>query len=190
MKSSCIPQRFQEKSFDSYTPSTPEAEKILARCKRYVEDFPAKLAGGSSMILCGLAGTGKTHLACAIGNHIIKHHGKAALYMQVAAAIRMVKETYGRESTRTEQEAIHWFKHPDLLILDEVGVQFGTDAERYILFEIINARYEEMKPTLLLSNLAMEGLIQFAGERVIDRMKENGGALLAFTWKSHRGSEN
>lgn len=190
LKGSLIPPRFQQKHFGNYRPATAEAKAIFESCRRYAEDFPARLESGSSMILCGPAGTGKTHLACAIGNHIIHHHAKSAVYMQVSAAIRMVKETYSKGSERTEQDAINWFKKPALFILDEVGVQFGTDAERFILFEIINARYEDMKPTLLLSNLAMEGLIQYAGERVIDRMKENGGKLLPFVWQSHRGVEN
>jgi DNA replication protein DnaC len=34
----------------------------------------------------------------------------------------------------------------------------------------------------------MDGLVAFAGKRVIDRMKENGGQLLVFDWKSHRGA--
>jgi DNA replication protein DnaC len=190
LKGSCIPQRFKDKSFDNYEPITAEAKAIYARCKKYAEDFRLNLAYGSGLVLCGLAGTGKTHLACAIANYVINEHSKTAVYMQVAGALRMVKDTYTKGSKVSEQEAINWFKQMDLLILDEVGVQFGTDAERFILFEIVNARYEDMKPTILLSNLNMDGLIHYAGERVVDRMKENGGAMLPFVWKSHRGVEN
>lgn len=75
---------------------------------------------------------------------------------------------------------------PDLLIIDEVGVQFGSDAEKLILFEVINTRYESMKPTILISNLALNKLAGFIGERVIDRMKDGGGCTLAFTWDSYR----
>jgi DNA replication protein DnaC len=45
-----------------------------------------------------------------------------------------------------------------------------------------------MKPTILISNLAIGPLAEFAGDRVIDRMKENGGKLVVFDWKSHRGA--
>ena len=44
------------------------------------------------------------------------------------------------------------FIRPDLLILDEVGVQFGSETEKMILFEIINGRYEQLKPTIVISN--------------------------------------
>lgn len=190
LKRSCIPTRFQGKSFESYLPPTPNAVKILEKCKHYADRFPNFAVKGTNIILCGHAGTGKTHLACSIANYLIHTHEKHAVYVKVGESIRMVKETYAKDSKRTEQDAINWFKTPDLLILDEVGVQFGTDYERYILFEIINGRYEEMKPTILISNLAVDGLIEYLGERVIDRMKENGGMMMVFDWVSYRGSEN
>lgn len=186
LKSSCIPPRFQDKDFATYTASTPAAQKNLDICQNYAKDFLSVTARGSSMILCGLAGTGKTHLACAIANYIIHHHQRSTVYVHVANALRRVKDTYSKNSAKTEQEAINWFRVPDLLILDEVGVQFGTDTERTILFEIINARYEQWKPTILLSNTDIKGLINYAGERTIDRMKENGGTVLLFNWESYR----
>ena len=75
----------------------------------------------------------------------------------------------------------------ELLVLDEIGVQFGSDAEKLIMFDIINERYEAMRPTILISNLALSGLSEFVGDRIVDRMKENGGKLMVFDWESHRG---
>lgn len=188
LKGSCIPPRFADRSFDTFNPPGEAAVKILDVCREYAVRFPEHLARGTGMIFCGNPGAGKSHMACAIANHVITQHGKSAVFLKTAKAIRMVKETYGKASEKTEQQAIDWFKVPDLLILDEVGVQFGTDAERYILFEIINERYEDLKPTILLSNLNVEGLKEYAGDRVLDRMRENGGRMLAFTWGSYRAN--
>ncbi len=55
-----------------------------------------------------------------------------------------------------------------------------------ILFEVINTRYESMKPTIIISNLALNELAGFIGERVIDRMNDGGGCTLTFTWGSYR----
>lgn len=188
LKRSGIPLRFQARSFENYIPPEPTAATVLAKCRAYAEKFPEYQKRGTCIVLCGLAGTGKTHLACSIANYIIRSHGKSAVFMQVSQAIRSVKQCYSKDAKQTEQEALAWFKTPDLLILDEVGVQFGTDTERYILFEIINERYENCLPTILISNLATDGLKAYAGERVIDRMKENGGMMLVFDWKSHRSA--
>lgn len=44
------------------------------------------------------------------------------------------------------------------------------------MFEIINTRYERMRPTILISNQSKEELSAFIGERVIDRMNDGGAA--------------
>lgn len=85
---------------------------------------------------------------------------------------------------------------PDLLILDEVGVQFGSDTERLLLFDILNERYERRRPTILMSNLALDdaeeggrvvpGIKSYLGERVFDRLREDGGQSVVFDWPSHR----
>lgn len=183
LDSSMIPARFQTRSFENYLPENDKAKKIKEICQEYAESFDVKMKCGASIVFCGNTGTGKSHLACAIANYIIGHKQKSALFVKVIKAIRSVKETY---SGGSEQEAINTFTKPDLLVLDEVGVQFGTDTEKQILFEILNERYENFKPTMLISNLAANELKDFIGDRALDRMKENGGLLLTCDWESYR----
>ena len=95
-------------------------------------------------------------------------------------AVRSVKETYAKDAGRTEAQAIRDLVDPDLLILDEVGVPHGSNTEKLILFEIINGRYEAVRPTIVISNLDAAGLEQFLGERAFDRLREGGGRLVVF----------
>ena len=111
----------------------------------------------------------------------------SALFLTVMRAVRRVKDTWGRSSTQSESEAIASLVFPDLLILDEVGVQFGSDAERLILFDVLNERYEKRRPTLLLSNLNIDEVKAYLGERVFDRLREDGGEAIVFDWASWRG---
>ncbi len=74
----------------------------------------------------------------------------------------------------------------DLLIIDEVGSQFGSDTEKLFIFEIIDGRYQEMKPTILISNLDINGIKESIGERCVDRLREGGGSMIAFNWESSR----
>lgn len=180
-----IPTRFADRSLDGFKAETPEQERVLKICRAYAERFDDRLANGGGLVMCGKPGTGKTHLACGIANHIAKQ-GRTSLFLSVMEAVRRVKQTWGRHDGETEAEVIARMLRPDLLILDEVGVQFGSEAEKLILFEIINGRYSEMRPTIIISNLAREELGGYLGERVIDRMSEGGGATLAFTWESKR----
>jgi len=180
-----IPPRFQNRDFDGYRPADEKQARVLKVCKAYADKFDDRLANGGGLVLCGLPGTGKTHLACAIANQIAQR-GRTSLFLSVMQAVRRVKQTYNRDSEETEAEAISFFFRPDLLILDEVGVQFGSETEKLVLFEIINGRYEQMRPTILISNLNTNELGGFIGERALDRMKEGGGAVLAFDWDSKR----
>lgn len=189
LRFSAIPVRFQNKSFADFTAETEEKRSRKETCEKYAAEFPKNLAKGTSMIFCGSTGTGKTHLACSIANKIIHEHSATALFISVVDAVRTVKESYSKTSQTTEREAIASFTVPDLLILDEVGVQYGTDSERLILTEIINKRYEATKPSILISNLEIDALIHFLGDRIIDRLRENSGKYFSFQWESFRKSK-
>ena len=87
----------------------------------------------------------------------------------------------------TERDVLNAFEQCDLLIIDEIGVQSGTDNERNIIFGIIDARYREMLPTIAISNLNESEVASLISERSIDRLKQGGGTL-AFNWRSYRGA--
>ena len=108
-------------------------------------------------------------------------------YTTVIDYIRTVRETWKRDSSHSEAEVIKEYANYQLLILDEVGVQFGSDGELTQLTDLVDRRYRELKPTLVISNCDPEGLERFLGARAVDRLRENGGRMVAFDWKSWRG---
>lgn len=181
-----IPERFHNRTLDNYTAETPAQERALEFSRHYAANFSEVLRTGQCALFVGKPGTGKTHLAVGIGLRVMGAENRIVLFTTVMRAIRRVKESWAKGSGETESKAIESMTFPDLLILDEVGVQFGTDFERNILFDILNERYERRRPTILLSNLSKDELVGFIGERVFDRMREDGGKFVAFDWDSHR----
>lgn len=180
-----VPLRFKSSSFENYKPISPAAEKAKAICERYCELWVERSSCGGGMLLAGKPGTGKTHLACAMIMELAQTRALNGVYTTAPKAMRFIKSTYSKDSEITEHEAFDRLMSPALLVIDEVGVQFGSKAELMILFEIINGRYEQMLPTILLSNLTVPELEQEIGERVVDRMRENG-AVISFDWESYR----
>lgn len=188
MGRAAIPARFADKSLDVYRADSDKQKNILASCRDYANSFMAKNGAnstGASMILCGNPGTGKTHLAIGIAHQVL-NSGGTAVYATAIQAIREIRETWGGRSGRSESDVIAGYVKPDLLVLDEVGVQFGTDAEKLHLFDLINARYEAVKPMIVISNLGLLKIEEFIGERAIDRLRECGGKAFVFDWESMR----
>ncbi|MIM65253.1 AAA family ATPase [Escherichia coli] len=181
-----IPARFENCTLQNYEPVNDDAKRALKVCQAYASRWPERLQKGGGLVMCGKPGTGKNHLALAIARHAITEHQSSAVFTTALKIAREYKSTWSKGSSRTEDEVIRYFTKPDLLIIDEVGVQFGSDAEKLIMFEIINTRYERMKPTILISNQTREELAAFIGERVLDRMSDGGGCTLSFTWDSYR----
>lgn len=184
-----IPKRFAGRTFENYQAKTPEQQQVLKISRHYAEQFDERFDSGGSLIFAGKPGAGKTHLAVAIANQLIKK-GYSVLYLTVMRALRLVKDCYRRDAVRTEQQVLDGFLKPDLLILDEVGVQFGSETEKLILFEILNGRYERVLPNILISNLSDPELIQYIGARCYDRLHEGGGVSLSFNWDSYRQQVN
>ena len=182
--SAAIPERFKDRTLDSYVAKTSGQKKALAFAKEYAENFDQVMRTGRSAVFVGKVGTGKTHLAVGIALSIMQQQ-KSPVFVTVQRLIRRVKDSW-RTKEETETEVINAFALPDLLILDEVGVQFGAEFEKQVLFDVLNERYEKLKPSILLSNIPSEQLSDYLGERVTDRLRENGGALIGFNWDSYR----
>jgi DNA replication protein DnaC len=110
---------------------------------------------------------------------------RSPVFVTVQRLIRRVKDSWHTKA-ETESEVVDAFASPDLLILDEVGVQFGSEFERQLLFDVLNERYEKLKPSILLSNIPKEQLADYLGERVTDMLRENGDKMIGFDWESYR----
>ena len=185
---SCIPDRFRDKTLENYVAEIEGQRRALEFATAFADNFDADaLASGRGALFVGKPGTGKTHLACGIGLRIMHLDGRLVLFTTVLRAVRRIKNTWSRESMETESEAIAALVYPDLLILDEIGVQFGSDTEKMMLFDLLNDRYERRRPTLMLSNLSVDEVRGYLGERIFDRMREDGGEVVVFDWPSHRG---
>ena len=97
-----------------------------------------------------------------------------------------IRETWGSREERESETIQRRIRH-DLLILDEVSMQFESDAECLLLFDALSGRYEELKLTVLISNLTVDALPDYLNFRLLDRLRENGGVVVPFTWPSARG---
>lgn len=180
-----IGKRYQGIGFDDYIPTSQNAEKIKTICSRYADTFYERLSGCDSLLMLGNPGTGKNMLAACICREVALQ-GFTALHTTAMKLVRKIKTSWGKGSEKDEQEMIDQFARPDLLVIDEIGGQFGSVTEKILLFEAINGRYEEMRPTILISNLSLDEVEKYLGVTLIDRFYEGKSSVLEFTWESYR----
>ena len=173
-----IPPRFLGKTLDTFRTDSPEQAKSLRACREYVANWGQVQEQGRCILLLGKPGTGKTHLAVGIAHEVLAM-GKTAVYTRVSGICQAVKETYASRE-RTEKQVYQEFAAPDLLVIDEVGRQHGSEAERMILFETINRRYEMQKPMVVVSNMDPRAFAEYLGAACLSRLLEGGGQTVLF----------
>ncbi|WP_236207438.1 ATP-binding protein [Pseudomonas tohonis] len=181
-----IPPRFAGKDFASYRAANKRQASALAVCRQYAEQFRDNYEAGRCLLLVGHVGTGKTHLASAISDFVIRELNAMAVYRTLYSLMQYVKGSFDSASTYTEAQAYENLTSPHLLVIDEIGATKQTEFEQATLFNVINGRYEQNKPTVIISNLMPSELEKALGDRVMDRLRENGGICLVFDWESAR----
>lgn len=179
---SCIGKRFLGMTFKDYKPVCNHAGEVLAECREFAESFKAD--SGRNLIMAGATGTGKNMLSSVIGQEVIRS-SFSFLHTTAIKIVRRYKDSWISKA-ETERDVLKYFLAPDLLAIDEIGVQFGSDTEQLYLTELINDRYEAMKSTILISNLTVKQIEDTLGHRSVERFHENGSRVLIFNWQSYR----
>jgi DNA replication protein DnaC len=184
-----IPQRFAKKTFTDFHAEDSAQQTALDACVAYVNDFSKHRRDGRCMLLLGLVGTGKTHLSVAVIKQLIDEQMVRAIYRTASGILGDIKATFNDRQGPNEADILHEVVAADLLVLDEVGATKQSEFELATLFTIINGRYEQNRPTIIVSNLSPSELNDAIGMRCVDRIRENGCIGIPFEWESHRGKE-
>lgn len=184
---SMIPRRFEDKRFSNYEVSGDGQKSALESCRMFVEEIKNDWLSGRTLVLTGTPGTGKTHLACAVGHEVMRM-GRTVLFTTVTRLLEDIKAAWN-EREHSVKNIIARYVSVDLLILDEIGAFRGiTEREKDYLFEVINERYEGLKPMIAVSNLRLTGtdsLEAYLEKRSFDRLCEQA-RLVIFDWESYR----
>lgn len=176
--------RYRIATFDTYMATSAAQKGVLANCRRFAESVERDDGGG--LMLLGPCGTGKTHLLAAIALHLGFERLASARLVKPRSIVRRLRDTWGKGACESEADVIDDLSQDvDVMLLDEVGVGFGTEAEITQLYEVIDARYVLNRPTVVSSNLNLPALKAAVGDRIFDRLRE-GSQVLAMDWPSHR----
>lgn len=132
-------------------------------CKSYAADFDEK---SPSLLLRGATGTGKTHVSLAIARQAI-NRGYGVIYGPVQKLLHQLeREHFGREDGSSQDMMIDC----DLLILDDLGAEFSSPFYTSCLYNLINSRMLEGRPTIISTNMDQGELMARYGEQITSRI--------------------
>ena len=163
--------RFDNLKLDYYpdgagTSPKKRMESVLNYCKAYAADFSRR---SPSLLLYGKTGLGKTHLSLAIAGNAVEE-GYGVIYSSAQNLFnKLEKDKFGKADANTEEAILYC----DLLIIDDLGAEFTTQFTVSALYNIVNSRELESKPTIISTNLMPEQLTKAYGERIASRILSN-----------------
>ena len=175
-----IPSKYRGCRFEAST----QAQKGVRSTVRAFRDSIASARSWAVLVLFGGVGTGKTLLASELAESIINGLNMSVRYCTAKQMISEIQSSYGMEGKSEEGEILRFVQY-DLLILDEIDAKPDRENANLLLTEVINRRYNEEKPVVVITNQPFNNLAQFVGDRVDDRLHENA-YVCAFDWPSFR----
>lgn len=164
-----IPLRLKNASFDNYK-ILPQNQKAFIEFKKYADEFTKETEIG--LCVYGNAGNGKSHLSAALANDLL-NKGYSIKFQNVPDLFSRIKATFDNSSNETEFQIIKELTNVDLLILDDAGAEKPTEWVQEKLYQIINNRYNNLKPIVISTNTEkMVQLNEILGFRAYDRLTE------------------
>lgn len=144
---------------------------ITAKCKCYVDNWISMSDGNFSILFCGPVGTGKTFYAGCIANALIEKLVSVLITSFSSIISSLQALSYGED----KNEIFKKLQEPDLLILDDCGIERGTEYIIEQMFLIVDARYRSNKPLIITTNLTPAELTtnELKYARIYDRILEN-----------------
>lgn len=143
-------------------------QKLTDVCQRYVDRWPEMLKNGMGLLFYGGVGGGKTFLAGCVCNALLEQQVKVC-----ATSFPRVLNVL--QTSMDRQKALDRLAQYQCVLLDDFGVERGTEFAQEQLFAVVDARYRTKRPTIITTNLSLHDLESpqnLSYSRIFDRLLE------------------
>ncbi|MHB0923773.1 MAG: ATP-binding protein [Bellilinea sp.] len=120
------------------------------------------------LVLMGSYGSGKTHLAAAIGNYR-KAMGEDPIFVVVPDLLDHLRATFSPSSSVSYDRLFEEVRTASLLILDDLGTQSATPWAREKLYQLLNHRYNAKLPTVITTAQRLDEIDPRVRSRMLDK---------------------
>ena len=161
-------ERFLQRTFESYITDSSQQKAVYKLAKDYAESFEQHLPrrgkplpGQNGFLISGGVGTGKTHIAAAIANHLL-NQWVAVICMSERSLFEKIRRTFSKSGAQglTESDVLSAYLTVPLLVIDDVGKEKASEWTLATLYSIIDGRYERALPIIITTNYQPQNLAQ------------------------------
>ncbi len=122
-----------------------EAQQHYAQAVEAAERFAAHPEGW--LVLTGVPGCGKTHIAAAIANQAIDR-GEPALFLAVADLLDHLRASYDEEAELPYDQLLEQLRTAPLVVLDDLDSYSETPWAREKFLQLVSHRFHAALPTV------------------------------------------
>ena len=188
---SLLGDRYKDTTFEKTDMERPEDFiRAFQRCRKYCQIPEQALEHGYGMYIYGDSGTGKTHLTACMCNELMAQY-RQCLFTNFFEISKLIKSTWNGNAD--SENVVKRICEVDFLFLDDLGTEALTKngEDNWLqgqVFDIINKRYNNKKPTIFSSNYSMNELIADRGmmKKTVDRIGEMSTAMIRLSGESYR----
>lgn len=169
-------ENFSTFSFDYYSKTKDpkigispydNMQSVHSLCLDFVDSFGKDFR---NLILYGHSGLGKTFLCNAIAKEVLDN-GNTVIYLSAFQLFRLFENyRFHKEEEIVTNDDIESIFICDLLIIDDLGTEFNNALTKAELFNCLNTRLLNKKPTVISTNLAPNEWVNQYSERIISRI--------------------
>ncbi len=162
-------EAFADKIFDNFivprkgigAPDNVSLQRALSNARDFASDPEGWL------VLSGRIGSGKTHLAAAVGNARLAH-GDVVLFITAPDLLDHLRSTYGPSSEIGYDEQFDRIRSAQLLVLDDLGAENPSPWAGEKLYQLLNHRHSLNLPTVITTNVDLDSLEGRVRSRMLD----------------------
>jgi len=169
------------KTFDAWDDTASPIPMATQQALRSLE----WIARAENLCICGPSGTGKSHLAEALG-HLAIDHGKTVAWHTLESLATLLRR---HRADDTVNRAVGRLIRADVVLIDDIGMLPVAPDAAEALFRVVDAAYEQ-RSIILTSNIHPAGFDELMPKTLaaatVDRLLHHAHVLLTDGTDSYR----
>lgn len=181
-------EAFADKRFDNFEVPRPQISANENTSLRFARDSARNFAEAPEgwLILTGAYGSGKTHLAAAVGNQRLAQ-GDVVLFITAPDLLDHLRSTYGPSSEVGYDEQFERIRSAQLLILDDLGAENPSPWAGEKLYQLLNHRHSRRLATVITTNVDLDSIEGRIRSRMLDEELISQASISAPDFRTETG---